>query len=624
MGVLEPPREMTASQFADEECYLITASGRSVKWETREPQRAVLDAFSEPEIEEINLLKSSRFGWSSILMMAMAYYIKHDPSPILMVQPRNKDAEEWSKEQVQTTIDANPVLAKLVSSAKQGSSGNTIDLKVYPGGPLRMRASNSPDGFRRYTARVAMCDEIDGYPATTGVDGNVMGLIASRVQDHWNSLIANGSTPTEKDISLIVKLFEESSVGYPFLVCPHCGGEHVRQFHEPNHEIILRGEPIPISWVSWQKGKPATATYVCPSCGCAIEQEHHDSMMRECFWRGEHWEYIDRKYKFLPGFEGRVGFSTWAGYVVSPNTSPPKLASRFIRDRANPETHKTFVNTVLGQAWVEPGEELRYQDLYNRREEYAAEVPQDVRCLTAGVDTQGNRWEMEVVGWGANREESWSIAYEIIPGDPSQDEDWMEQLLPYLEDSWMHESGVKMRLSAIGIDHGFMSKRVETFLKRLGNRHAFGFKGVPGEGKPFIEMEHNRRKRLRRQKLTKYRPELLGDFEAKLTVMKRLKVTAPGPGFCHFPDTYGEDYFQQLTAEKLVSRYVHGRASREWILLQKRNEALDCRKMAMAAFLLANPDVSREIAPKKVSPAPNRTPVAQSRTPARAPRTIRF
>lgn len=604
---------------------MITGTGRDDKWRTREPQRAILDAFGQPEIEEINVLKSSRFGWTSIVMAAMGYFIDQDPCPILMVQPRMKDVAEWSKDQVQPTIDASEHLSALVAVQKTGSSGNTIDHKKYPGGPLRLRASNSPDGFRRYPARVAMCDEVDGYPATSGPDGNVIGLIYSRIQDAWNRILANGSTPTEADISLIQRLIDESSIGYPFLTCPHCDEPHIRQFRAPSttdskdptvsRPIVLRGAEQPVSHLVWEEGDPTTARYVCPSCAAEITQKDHADMLNGCTWIGEHWEYIDRKYRFLPGFGGRIGFSTWAGYVVSPNTTPAKLVARYERDKKSPETLKTFVNTVLGKSWREPGEELRSDDLYARREEYAAEVPAGVAYLSAGVDVQGNRWEMEVVGWG-HGEESWSVDYQIIPGDPTQDGDWWEILRPYLFDTYRHASGIDMPINAIGIDHGFLGKRVEAFVHKLKRSTCFAFKGVAGEGKPFIETEKNRIRRLRRQKASRFRPELLGDFEAKLTVMQRLRVGNPGPGYCHFPADRGKDWFQQLTSEKLVTRYRHQRPYREWIMLQPRNEALDCRKMAYAAMLLAKPDLSAKItAAVESKPKPARKiQIGRSRT----------
>ena len=53
-----------------------------------------------------------------------------------------------------------------------------------------------------------------------------------------------------------------------------------------------------------------------------------------------------------------------------------------------------------------------------RREEYDFPVP-DGLVLTAGIDVQGDRIEMEVVSWSGEDEESWNIDYIVLPGDPS-------------------------------------------------------------------------------------------------------------------------------------------------------------------------------------------------------------
>lgn len=567
-----------------------------MRWTTREPQRAILDAFDNDRIEEINVLKSSRFGWTSILMCAMDYFIAHDPSPIAMVQPRMKDMEEWSKDQVQPTIDASEILSQLVARQRAGSSGNTIDHKEYPGGPLRLRASNSPDGFRRWAARVGMCDEIDGYPLSAGKEGDVPGLLWTRLQDAWNRVLANGSTPTEVDISAIWRRFNESSRGYPFLTCPHCGEPHIRLFRQPREPIVLQGVERPVSILNWDAAKPSTAHYVCPANGCVITHKHHHEMLNGCYWIGDHWEYREREYQFLDGFEGRIGFATWAGYVISPNTTPAKLAARWERDKRSPESKKVFVNTVEGLPWEEEGEELRSAILIARKEPFTAEVPAGGLYLSVGIDVQASpaRWELEVVAWGLD-EESWSVDYQIVFGDTSLDRDWEEILKPYIEATYRHESGLELPISAIGIDHGFESKRVETFINRLRRANVYAFKGMPGEGRPIVETDRGRHRRLLKARRGKFKPELLGDHQAKKTILDRLrKIDAPGAGYSHFPLEREDEYFEQLTAEKLVTRYRHGRAYREWIKLQERNEALDCRKLAYAAFLVAAPNLERE------------------------------
>ena len=64
---------------------------------------------------------------------------------------------------------------------------------------------------------------------------------------------------------------------------------------------------------------------------------------------------------------------------------------------------RAFVNNVLGEIFVEQTEEqIDHSGLMVRKEDYGAEVPDDVIVLTAGVDTQDNRLEVEIIGWCRN------------------------------------------------------------------------------------------------------------------------------------------------------------------------------------------------------------------------------
>ena len=54
-----------------------------------------------------------------------------------------------------------------------------------------------------------------------------------------------------------------------------------------------------------------------------------------------------------------------------------------------------------------------------------------------------------------------------------------------------------------------------------------------------------------------------------------------------------EEYFRQLTGEKIVTKYSQGRAKRTWIKTRARNEALDVRVYALGAFALLNTNINR-------------------------------
>jgi phage terminase large subunit GpA-like protein len=54
------------------------------------------------------------------------------------------------------------------------------------------------------------------------------------------------------------------------------------------------------------------------------------------------------------------------------------------------------------------------------------------------------------------------------------------------------------------------------------------------------------------------------------------------------------EWYRQLTAEKLIIRYVKGQPIREWHKPDRaRNEALDCRVYALAALKIMQPNLKR-------------------------------
>ena len=77
----------------------------------------------------------------------------------------------------------------------------------------------------------------------------------------------------------------------------------------------------------------------------------------------------------------------------------------------------------------------------------------------------------------------------------------------------------------------------------------------------------------------------IGVDTAKDAIYARLRIDTPGPGYSHFPQDRDAEWFRQLTAEKVQTRYIKGRQVREWYKKDgDRNEALDCRVYAMAAL----------------------------------------
>jgi len=397
-----------------------------------------------------------------------------------------------------------------------------------------------------------------------------------------------------KGASRIELEFEASDQRRFFVPCLHCGEYQVLKWAN----------------VSWPSGEPQKAQYACESCGGLLNDGQRIAMIRRGEWRA------------TAPFTGRAGFHL--SELYSPWSTLGGIAQAFVEAKRSPETLKTWVNTSLGETWEDSGEGVDDTGLLSRREEYTAEVPDRAVLLTAGVDVQSDRLEMEVVAWG-DGEESWSIDYLVIHGDPARGDVWAA-LDAALTRTYQHETGTAMHITATGIDSGGSHTQVVyDYCRRRAIRRVFALKGVAGAGRPVVTLSRKHQGGGNR----KVDLHLVGVDDAKGTIYSRLKIDDVGPGYCHFPFERSDDYFLQLTAERIVTRFSKGFPRREWVKVRARNEALDCRVYAYAALRILNPvwsAVSRRVAQQErqaPSPAPTEDPInriVQTRKPARARR----
>ena len=252
---------------------------------------------------------------------------------------------------------------------------------------------------------------------------------------------------------------------------------------------------------------------------------------------------------------------------------PADTEREFLEAKKLPETRRVWTNTYLGKTWEESGEGLDETDLAARKEDYG-NCPSGVVLITAGVDVQDDRLELEIVGWGRN-EESWSLDYLTLWGDPSSPTVWND-LDAALATTYRHARGIDLSIRGTCIDSGHHTQSVYSYCRLRENKRVYAIKGIGGEGRPLVG-------RPGKNNIGKVRLFPIGVDTAKELIYSRLKIAEHGPGFCHFPIRYDDEYFKQLTAEQLVTRFNKGYRKREWKKVRPRNEALDCRVYALAA-----------------------------------------
>jgi phage terminase large subunit GpA-like protein len=554
-----PPPTLTVSQWADRERRLSAeASSEPGRWDTRraEYQRAVMDAVSDPAVHTVVVMSSAQVGKTEILLNTIGFFVDQDPSPILVVQPSLEMAEAFSKDRLATMLRDSPCLQSKVRDPRARDSGNTLRHKTFEGGHITLSGANSPASLASRPIRVVLCDEVDRYDDSAGAEGDPVSLAVKRTTTFWNRKIILTSTPTIKGESRIEKAYLESDRRKCFVPCADCG-----------HKQTLRWEQV--RWDKTESGahRPETAHYVCEECGSIWSDVARWSAIRKCSWQAS------------ADFNGVAGFHL--SELYSPWRRLSEVAADFLEKRHDPARMQTFVNTSLGETWEEQGEKVDGAKLIERGESYDAEtLPPAVVALTAGVDVQDDRLEVQVIGWGA-KEEAWATRYEVLHGDPAQQRVW-DDLDGLLLEQYRREDGQALRIRATCIDTGgHHGEAVYRFTKSRRNRRVFATKGAAGP-RP-VWPKRSSRAGLKGESQV----FIIGVDTAKDAIYGRLKIAKPGPGYIHFPaaDDFDQTYFDQLTSEMVTTRYREGRPYRVWVLQQgKRNEALDTFVYALAAL----------------------------------------
>lgn len=594
---LVPPPDMLPSVWAEGDASLGilpnvkipigNAIPGPINFDNAPMQRGILNAVKEVGIRRMDLMLGAQLGKTTVLQVLTGYFIKHEPRSQIMAQPSEGDMLTFQETKLKPMLEANPSISALMAKPRGRQGVNNSRMISYVGGWLMFSWAGSPKTARGRSAPVTQQDEIDGYDVTP--EGDFSELLSQRSATFGDDrLDIRSSTPVEMETSRIYKGWLQGDRRRYFVRCPHCS--HLQYFKWENVQWDGRQstgiKDAEKDMADGIEHDATTALYRCddPECGTLWNDGERVAAIRRAEKVGGGW-IAERPFK------GHASFHA------------PEMASTFRRLRDIVQSYldkmalgdlQTFVNVSLGWPFA-AGEKADPDGLYARREEYAARVPMGGLWLSCGVDMQIDRLEYEVVAWGIG-EQSWSVQTGILWGDPLGVDVWHD-LEDVLETIFEHESGAHMRIEATILDTGGtsgMTAAAYAWLQGKTGRRIFGGKGIPGWGRP-IALKPTRKRT--GKNASKYADLVqMGVDEAKLVIQRRLAIATPGPGFCHFPqeEEYNEEFFKQMTAERLVTRYVKGQPVREWHKNDKdRNEKLDCRVYAYVALKLMQPSFKR-------------------------------
>ena len=598
--LFRPPRRRTVSQWADENRILVSdSSSEAGRWRTdRAPyQREIMDAFTDPKIYEIDVMASAQVGKSEIQLNMIGEAVDEDPGPMMYVQPTKEMAEDYSKRRIAPMISACPTLREKFYAAKGKDSNNTISMKLFPGGSLAIIGANSPTDLASKPIRYLLCDEIDRFPDSAGTEGDPIALAERRTETfRHNRKIVKCSTPTIKGKSKIEKAFMKGTQEEWRTECPQCRSFSFIRFDDIRFDREeFRDEDGKKDWIV------TNARWRCPVCQREIPEAEAKRLPAKWFARNP---------KALAN--GIRSFRLSA--FMSPWSDWRDIALSFLHAKDDPQLLQVFHNTMLGESWELRESNSEPQQLYGRREHYNAQVPTGVLVMTMGVDTQDNRLEYEIVGWDRD-EQSWGIQRGIIPGRPDAPGVW-EEIDNLLEQEWEMANGMTLRISATFVDSGgHFTSDVYRQCARREMRRGFAIKGEPGEGKAYVRLM---KKEKDAPKGTRF---MIAVDSGKEAILYGAGVEEPGARFMHFPvgDDRGYDleFFRGLLSEKQMLVRRRGQNVITWEKVHERNEPLDCRNYARAAYKFFHWDftkVEKILRGEDTEPTVTRNEAARKRT----------
>lgn len=588
-----------------------------------EAARGPMLAMTEPGVRTITLMSCTQLLKTTVLENAFGFHAHLDPAPILLLQPKEDAAKQFSKERIAPMVRKTPELRRVMSTKR--ARDDEVLFKPFPGGFLALAGAGSPDNLARRPIRLLLADEIDKYPVTK--EGDPIALAEERQATFdSNSLSIRACSPTVADESRIEASYQSSDQRRASLECPNC-----------RHRMFPA-----FSSIEWEKRRRAdgsvaehltdTAGIVCEGCGLKWSEGDRLMALRSIRWHqtrpfdccdarrapledyaaawrtgsdnpiGAAWQWWEDDkthrwavYRAVCPECGSFGLSNaHAGFHASKLLSPwqkdrPRdIARKWIGAQDNVDLLQAWWNTQMGLAYrATTGRSLKVDELLARREVWDARVPAGAAVLTASMDTQDTWVELETVGWGLD-EESWSIDHTRIEGEFSDPR--VQQLVDdYLLRTWRDAHGRPYRVGAACFDSGGThTQDVYNFCKARIGRRVWAIKGASerdGQRNPVWPTK----KPSRKTKAT-YRPIILGGNTARDTIRARLtmEVPKPGhrhPGYMHFPHDRDVIYFEQLLADRRELRDVGGRRFTVWVTPAGRaNEASDLKVYNYAAL----------------------------------------
>lgn len=431
---LKKPEKLTVSEWAEKYRVLGENSHFKGKWSNDITPYLVgiMDAFTDPYIQEINFCKSTQVGGTEAMLNMLGWIIMSDPSPVMIVYPTDELAKEISTERIQPSLSRTPEIKEKYFD----KTSKDLQLK-YQGMSILLRGSNSPSKLASFSIKYLFFDEIDKMEGASKKEASPYNLAKERTRTYiYSKKIYTCSTPTIKT-NYVWQIHENADEQKNYFVpCPHCGEYIILRFKQikfPDNKELENSE------------KASQAIYVCQECGCLISNKDKISMLRKGEWRTVRKKGVGKARKV----------SFWLNALYSRFLIWEEIVLEFLDSKDDPEKLQNFVNSWLAETW-EDTKLKTSKDLVMDRQTNVPQfvVPSWAKILTGGVDVQMGYVYWTIRAWG-----NWITSQNIAHGQAFS----LNEVEQIMNMEYQKESGEKMIVNLALIDSGFDTDNVYDF-----------------------------------------------------------------------------------------------------------------------------------------------------------------
>jgi phage terminase large subunit GpA-like protein len=349
-GYIELPPEEPMWKWAEENLIIPPKTGSNFPGQYRSDlapyARDILDMIQDPDINTVVIEKGAQVGATMIMVVALGYWCKNDPGPVLFAYATEDDARSKSEVSIMPVFEESPGLRDLIPDDRK-NCWTKLQYKLRKN-TVNFVGSNSASKLSSRAIRYGVGDEIDKWPAKVKNEADPPSLLEQRTKTYQarRKLILL-STPTSSTGHIHRRYLPGDRRRF-FLKCPHCGMPQILVWPQVKFDSKLSIDAAALN-----------AYYQCAGCKGKINDAAKGAMLQK-----------GRELKKTAVSIDPTMASLHLSSLYAPWVRWDQLVRKWLHAVANPEQLQDFINSELGEPFDRTDSKIEVDQLQHREGAY--------------------------------------------------------------------------------------------------------------------------------------------------------------------------------------------------------------------------------------------------------------